>query len=402
MYSQRRLFLEHCAQTSPAPLGLEITKARGMYLTDIHKKRYMDLISGISVSALGHAHPAVVRAVKKQTGTYMHLMVYGEYIQHPQVKAAKVLADMLPAHLNSVYFTNSGSEAIEAAMKLAKRVSGRYEIIGMENAYHGSTQGALSLMGNEYFRDAYRPLLPGIRHIRFGSVEDLEKITDKTAAVFCETIQGEAGALVPEAKWLQALRKRCNETGALLILDEIQAGMGRTGKFSAFEHFGIEPDMLLLAKGLGGGMPIGALIAPKEMMDAFSKNPVLGHITTFGGHPVSAAAALATLNYIKQNKLWENAASAEQIFRTELQHSRIINIAGKGLLLALELESPAINFEVIKFSLEQGLITDWFLFNDKSLRIAPPLIISEKEIIKSCKIIKNSLDKVALEHKNRQ
>lgn len=395
MYSQRRLFLEHCAQTSPAPLGLEIIKARGMYLTDIHKKRYMDLISGISVSALGHAHPAVVRAVKKQAGTYMHLMVYGEYIQHPQVKAAKLLAEMFPAQLNSVYFTNSGSEAIEAAMKLAKRVSGRYEIIGMENAYHGSTQGALSLMGNQYFRDAFRPLLPGIRHIRFGSVEDLEKITDKTAAVFCETIQGEAGALVPETAWIQALRKRCNETGALLVLDEIQAGMGRTGKFSAFDHFGIQPDMLVLAKGLGGGMPIGALIAPKEMMDAFSKNPVLGHITTFGGHPVSAAAALATLNYIKQNKLWENAFHAEKIFREELRHSRIINIAGKGLLLALELESPAINFEVIKFSLEQGLITDWFLFNDKSLRIAPPLLISEKEIIKSCKIIKNSLDKVA-------
>ena len=394
MYSHRRLFLEHCAQTSPKPIGLEIVKARGLYLTDIHRKRYMDLISGISVSALGHAHPEVVRAVQKQAKTYMHLMVYGEYIQHPQVKAAQTLTDMLPESLDSVYFTNSGSEAVEAALKLAKRVTGRTEIVGMENAYHGSTQGALSLMGNPYFRDAFRPLLPGIRHIRFNVAEDLEQISGHTAAVFCETIQGEAGAVVPDKAWLQALRARCTETGALLVLDEIQAGMGRTGTFCAFESFDIVPDILLLAKGLGGGMPIGALVANRSLTEKFSFNPVLGHITTFGGHPVSCAAALATLRHIRENRLGENALRAEALFRELLVHPAIEEISGCGLLLALRFKDTATNLAIVEQCIETGYVTDWFLFNDRSLRLAPPLNITEKQVRQAAKGILEAIVRV--------
>lgn len=394
MYSHRRLFLEHCAQTSPKPIGLEIVKARGLYLTDIHGKRYMDLISGISVSALGHAHPEVVRAVQKQAKTYMHLMVYGEYIQHPQVKAAQTLTDMLPESLDSVYFTNSGSEAVEAALKLAKRVTGRTEIVGMENAYHGSTQGALSLMGNPYFRDAFRPLLPGIRHIRFNVAEDLEQISGQTAAVFCETIQGEAGAVVPNKAWLLALRARCTETGALLVLDEIQAGMGRTGTFCAFEAFDIVPDILLLAKGLGGGMPIGALVANRSLTEKFSFNPVLGHITTFGGHPVSCAAALATLRHIRENRLGENALRAEALFRELLVHPAIEEISGRGLLLALRFKDTATNLAIVERCIETGYVTDWFLFNDRSLRLAPPLNITEKQVRQAAKGILEAIVRV--------
>jgi acetylornithine/succinyldiaminopimelate/putrescine aminotransferase len=393
MYSHRKLFLEHCAQTSPAPAGLEIMKAKGIYLTDIRGKKYIDLISGISVSALGHRHPEVVRAVRKQAGHYMHLMVYGEFIQHPQVKAAKELADSLSGELTSVYFTNSGSEAIEAAMKLAKRATGRYEFAGMENAYHGSTQGALSLMGNAYFREAYRPLLPGVTFLRFNDLNDLEKITCRHAAVFCETIQGEAGAKTPEKEWMQKLRKKCDDTGALLILDEIQSGMGRTGCLWAFEDYGIVPDILVSAKGLGGGMPIGAMVASPRLMKNLSENPVLGHITTFGGHPVSAAAAYATLRFIRQNKLWENAQNMEQVIREHLSHERINYISGKGLLLSVEMDNSETNFHVIKDCMENGLISDWFLFNDRSLRIAPPLIIDEKTIIKACRKITTALDR---------
>ncbi len=393
MYSHRKLFLEHCAQTSPAPAGLEIVKAKGTYLTDIRGKKYIDLISGISVSALGHRHPEVVRAVRKQAGHYMHLMVYGEFIQHPQVKAAKELADSLPGELTSVYFTNSGSEAIEAAMKLAKRATGRYEFVGMENAYHGSTQGALSLMGNAYFREAYRPLLPGVTFLRFNNMNDLEKITCRHAAVFCETIQGEAGAKTPEKEWLQKLRNKCEETGALLVLDEIQAGMGRTGCLWAFEEYEIVPDILISAKGLGGGMPIGAMVASPHLMKNLSENPVLGHITTFGGHPVSAAAAYSTLRFIRQNKLWENALNIEHAIREHLKHERINYVSGKGLLLSVEMENSETNFRVIKDCMENGLITDWFLFNDRSLRIAPPLIIDEKTVIKACRKITTALDR---------
>ena len=393
MYSHRKLFLNHCAQTSPAPAGLEIIKAKGMYLTDIKGKKYIDLISGISVSALGHRHPEVVRAVRRQAGHYMHLMVYGEFIQHPQVKAAKELADSLPGELTSVYFTNSGSEAIEAAMKLAKRATGRYEFVGMEDAYHGSTQGALSLMGNAYFREAYRPLLPGVTFLRFNNMADLEKITCRHAAVFCETIQGEAGAKTPEKEWLQKMRKRCDDTGALLVLDEIQAGMGRTGHLWAFQDYGIIPDIMVSAKGLGGGMPIGAMVTSPKLMKYFSENPVLGHITTFGGHPVSAAAAYSTLKFIRRKKLWENALNMERVIREHLQHERIKTISGKGLLLSVEMENAETNFKIISHCMENGLITDWFLFNDRSLRIAPPLITDEKTIIKACRKIKTALDR---------
>lgn len=353
----------------------------------------MDLISGISVSALGHAHPDVVRAVQKQAKTYMHLMVYGEYVQHPQVKAAKALVDLLPENLNTVYFTNSGSEAVEAAMKLAKRVTGRYEIAGMTNAYHGSTQGALSLMGHEYYREAFRPLIPGIRHLRFNNFDDLNLISEKTAAVFCETIQGEAGAVLPIPEWIQALRKICTEKGTLLVLDEIQCGMGRTGKFSAFEHYGIVPDVLVLAKGLGGGMPIGAMVTDKDMMKKFTFNPVLGHITTFGGHPVSCAATLATLRFMKKNQLWERAKTAENKFRKILVSNKIKNISGKGLLLAVEFENFTQNIGIVNACIAQGYVTDWFLFNDKSLRLAPPLIISDKEIERFGKTFMAILDK---------
>jgi acetylornithine/succinyldiaminopimelate/putrescine aminotransferase len=392
MYSHRKLFLSHCAQTSPAPVGLEIVKAKGMHLTDVSGKKYIDLISGISVSGLGHRHPEVVRAVRKQAGHYMHLMVYGEFIQHPQVKAAKELADSLPGDLTSVYFTNSGSEAIEAAMKLAKRATGRYEFAGMENAYHGSTQGALSLMGNAYFREAYRPLLPGVSFLRFNESADLDKISCRHAAVFCETVQGESGAKTPDREWLHQLRKKCDDTGALLVLDEIQAGMGRTGQLWAFQDYGILPDILVSAKGLGGGMPIGAMVASPKLMKCFSENPVLGHITTFGGHPVSAAAAHATLRFIRRNHLWENAKNMEQVIRECLKHERIKNISGKGLLLSVELENTETNFRVIGHCLNNGLITDWFLFNDRSMRIAPPLVIDEKTAIKACRKITTALD----------
>lgn len=363
-----------------------------MYLTDIHGKRYMDLISGISVSALGHSHPEIVKAVQKQAKTYMHLMVYGEYVQHPQVKAANALVQMLPENLNTVYFTNSGSEAVEAAMKLAKRVTGRHEIVAMENAYHGSTQGALSLMGNAYFRDAFRPLLPGIHHIRFNNLDDLEQISANTAAVFCETIQGEAGALVPNKTWLQTLRNRCSETGALLVLDEIQCGMGRTGTFSAFEQFDVVPDVLLLAKGLGGGMPIGAMVADKSYMQKLTFNPVLGHITTFGGHPTSCAAALATIKHINKLQLWNQATMAEQLIKDKLIHPAIKQISGKGLLLSIEFQDSNTNMAIIEYCISNGYITDWFLFNDKSLRLAPPLIISENQIDNACKAILKAID----------
>lgn len=364
-------------------------------MTDIHGKRYLDLISGISVSALGHLHPVVVKAVQKQIKKYMHLMVYGEYIQHPQVKLSKILAEHLPEKLDNVYLTNSGSESIEAAMKLARRVTGRRNMVSMMNSYHGSTQGALSLQGSDTFSRAYRPLIPGIRKIRFGNFDDLEQIDCSTAGVFCETIQGEAGALVPDISWIQALRKRCTDTGTLLILDEIQAGMGRTGKLWAFEHYGIEPDILVLAKGLGGGMPIGAIIAPRDIMKEFTEKPVLGHITTFGGHPVSAAAALATMRFITDEKLWESVPEKENIFRNELRHAGIQNVSGKGLLLAASTGDVHTNMQVIKRCIEKGVVTDWFLFCDTALRISPPLLIGEKEIKKACRVICESIEEVA-------
>lgn len=387
MLTQRQLFFNHLAQTSETPLALEIEKAEGIYLIDVSGKRYMDLISGISVSNVGHRHPKVLAAIHHQLEKYMHLMVYGEFIQSPQVQLAKLLSDHLPENLSSAYFVNSGSEAIEGAMKLAKRFTGRTEIISFKNAYHGSTHGSLSIMGNEEFKNAFRPLLPDIRQIEYNNINDLIQITTTTACVIIETIQGEAGAIIPQNDFLKFLKKRCNEVGALLVADEIQCGFGRTGKLFAFEHYNFIPDILCVAKGMGGGMPIGAFISSKEIMHSLTNNPHLGHITTFGGHPVSCAASAATLTVLLEEKLIEQVENKEKLFRSLLKHPRIKSINGKGLLLAIEFESYELNKKIIDKCIEKGVITDWFLFNSHSMRIAPPLTITEEEITKACEII---------------
>ncbi|MCX7744547.1 MAG: aspartate aminotransferase family protein [Flavobacteriales bacterium] len=396
MISLRSLFLQHQGQTSPEPLMLEIVKARGVLLTDRNRKRYMDLISGISVSNLGHGYPSVVRAIQKQMRKYMHLMVYGEIIQSPQVQLARKLATLLPENLQMVYYVNSGSEAIEGAVKLAKRYTGRFETVSFAKAYHGSTQGALSLMGDEYFKQAFRPLVPGNKILRYNCEEDLKKISCRTAAVIVEPVQGEAGYVPAQAAWLKKLRERCNEVGALLIFDEIQTGYGRTGKLFAFEHYGVVPDVLVLAKGFGGGMPLGAFIASRDIMLCLTHNPVLGHITTFGGHPVSCAASLATLKVLLQKPYIQEVASKEALFRQYLVHPAIKQISGKGLMLAVEFESEAFNKQVIARCLEKGILTDWFLFNAQSLRLSPPLVITSEQIKKACKIILESVDEVTM------
>jgi acetylornithine/succinyldiaminopimelate/putrescine aminotransferase len=392
MLTQRQLFFNHLAQTSETPLALEIERAEGLYLFDVSGKRYMDLISGISVSNVGHRHPKVLAAIHDQLNKYMHLMVYGEYIQSPQVQLAKLLADNLPKNLSSVYFVNSGSEAIEGAMKLAKRYTGRTEIISFKNAYHGSTHGSLSIMGNEEFKNSFRPLLPDIRQIEYNNIDDLQYITGRTAAVVIETIQGEAGAIIPQNDFLKQLKSRCSEVGAMLVADEIQSGFGRTGKLFAFEHYNFIPDILCLAKGMGGGMPIGAFISSKEIMHTLTNNPILGHITTFGGHPVSCAASAATLSVLLEEKLIEQVEQKEKLFRTLLKHPKIKSINGKGLLLALEFESYEQNKKIIDKCIEKGVITDWFLFNAQSMRIAPPLTITEDEIKFACQIILSSIE----------
>ena len=401
MLTQRQLFLRHVAQTSDAPLALEIESAEGMYLQTVDKHQVMDLIAGISVSVLGHRPPSVQKAVEAQLNKYWHTLVYGEFILAPQVQLATLLADNLPATLNSVYFTNSGTEATEGAMKLAKRATGRSEIIAMKNAYHGSTQGAMSLNSDNYFTQAYRPLLPDIQWLTFNNFVDLEKITAKTAAVIVETVQAESGIYKPLSKtentegYLFALKKRCQEVGALLILDEIQAGMGRTGTLWAFQQYGITPDVLLLAKGLGGGMPIGAFIADRSLMHTLTYEPVLGHITTFGGHPVSCAAALATLKALIDSDLMAQVKTKEALFKRLLVHPKIKEVRSAGLWLAVELESFDILIQVINECLQNGLLTDWFLFNSRSLRIAPPLLITEAEIEWACDVILKAIEKRA-------
>ena len=383
----RQLFLNNVAQTSPNPVGLQIKKAKGIYIVSLEGKRYIDLISGIAVNNIGHRNEKVIHAIRTQCSKYLHTMVYGEHIQHPQVRLAQMLTSLLPATLNSVYFTNSGTEATEGAMKLAKRYTGRAEIIAMKNAYHGSTQGALSLMSDAYFTQAYRPLLPGITFIEYNNLAQIKAITTKTAAVFIEIIQSEAGYLSGEIEFLKSVETRCHETGTCLVVDEIQTGMGRTGTMFAFEQTGIVPDILLLAKGLGGGMPIGCFIASNSMMKTLSENPVLGHLTTFGGHPISCAAAIATLEEIVSKKMMETVTQKEMLFRKYLKHPKIIAISGKGLMLAVHLENESIVQSMIAACFEKGLLIDWFLFNAKALRIAPPLIITEGEIKKVCKII---------------
>ena len=387
MLSTRQLFLLNTAQTSSFPRLLEIERAEGMFLYDAAGKKYMDLVSGFAVSNTGHRHPEVVKAIKDQVDKYLHLTVYGEYIQSPQVKFAEKLVSVLPTSLSSVYFVNSGAEATEGAMKLAKRFTGRSKIIACNNSYHGSTQGALSVMGNEYYKQAYRPLLPGINFIEFNNPDHLDQINSETAAVILETIQGEAGIRVPDAQYMQNLRKRCTETGALLILDEIQSGFGRTGAMFGFEHFKLVPDILLLAKGMGGGMPIGAFISNQNIMSVLKENPILGHITTFGGHPVSCAAGLANLEVIIKENLFKDVPAKELLFRECLQHPEIREIRGKGLMLSIQLESFEQVENVCKRCMENGIIIDWFLHCDTAMRIAPPLIISEKEIRKACEVI---------------
>ena len=385
MLTPRQLFLRHQAQTSDFPLLLEIERAEGVYMYSPDGQRYLDLIAGIGVSNVGHRHPRVLAAIHDQLDKYLHLMVYGEVVQAPPARLAQALTATLPAHLDNVYFTNSGTEAVEGALKLAKRHTGRTKLLSSFNAYHGSTHGALSITGSEGFKNAFRPLLPDVHHFRHNNFEDLLLIDEHTAAVVIETVQGEAGVRVPAPGYLPALRQRCTEVGALLILDEIQCGFGRTGTFWAFEQFGIEPDILLTAKGMGGGMPIGAFIAPQHIMAGFKTDPILGHCTTFGGHPVSCAASLATLQVIQDENLLAGVAAKAERFRRQLVHPAIRAVRNCGLLMAVEFDS----FEVLKPIIDHALwhehlLTDWFLFCDNSLRIAPPLTITDAEIDEAC------------------
>lgn len=390
--NNRQLFLSHVAQTTDFPLLIEIEKAEGIYMYGAKGEKYIDLISGIGVSNVGHRHPKVIGAIKEQLDKYLHLMVYGEFVQTPQALLAKALVDTLPSTLDNVYLVNSGSEAVEGALKLAKRHTGRREILSCVNAYHGSTHGALSVGGDESLKRAYRPLLPGISHIKFGDIHDLKKINTETAAIIVETVQGEAGIRVADAGYFQEMRRRCDETGTLLILDEIQTGFGRTGKFWAFEHYDIVPDMVLCAKGMGGGMPIGAFISSNRIMAAFKNNPILGHITTFGGHPVSAAASLATIHALREEQLVEQVEAKASLFKSLLVHPKIKGIRNKGLMMAVEFESFEVLKPIIDRAIELGVITDWFLFCDDAMRIAPPLIITEEQIRKACAIILQAIE----------
>lgn len=385
--NQRQLFLQHVAQTSPDPLALEIVKADGALLYDTVGKEYIDLIGGISVANVGHRHPDVLMAIRKQLDAYLHIMVYGEFIESPQVQYAKLLTDHLPPDLNSVYFTNSGAEAVEGAMKLAKRATNRTQVIAFNHSYHGSTQGALSMIGSEYWRNAFRPLLPGVLHLEYNTMESLNEITEQTACVFAETIQGEAGVKAPSREWMQLLREKCTHTGTLLVLDEIQSGFGRTGKLWGFENFGIIPDIVLLGKALGGGMPLGAFVAGKRLMDHLMNDPVLGHITTFGGHPVCCAAGMAAMKALMAEDMMKEVREKEQLFRDLLVHSRIKAIHSYGLWMAVEFDSFETNKKVIDKSIANGVLTDWFLFAPQCLRISAPLVISTAQIEKACKVI---------------
>lgn len=391
--NQRQLFLNHVGQTSAAPLALEIVKASGSRMWDADGKEYIDLIGGISVCNVGHCHPKVVDAVKAQAEKYMHIMVYGELVETPQVAYAKKLTDYLPASLNSVFFTASGSEATEGAMKLSKRYTGRTKIVSFKHSYHGSTQGSLSIMGDEYWRNAFRPLLPGIVQLQYNSFEDLQYITEETACVIAETVQAEAGVIAPVNGWLTALRKRCNETGTLMVLDEIQCGFGRNGSLFAFEQFNVVPDILLLGKALGGGMPLGAFVADKKIMDSFTHNPVLGHINTFGGHPVCCAAGLAAFNVLLEENLIAVVKQKEQLFLSHLHHPLIKAVRSCGLMMAVEFDSFETNKRIIDALIKNGVFTDWFLFASNCLRIVPPLVITEDEILKATEIMHAVLKK---------
>ncbi len=383
----RELFFRHVAQTSPAPLAIQMERAEGCTVWDSQGKPYLDLISGISVCNMGHRHPEVVRAVKDQADKYLHLLVYGELVESPQVEYAALIASHMPEPLQCVYFTNSGAEATEGAMKLAKRVTGRPEIVAFRHSYHGSTQGALSIMGDEYWRNAYRPLLPGIRHLDYGEPAQLGQITSDTACVVAETVQSERGVRVPSVGWMQALRRRCDEVGALLVLDEIQTGFGRTGTLWGFEAFGIVPDIVLLGKALGAGMPLGAFVASQRHMSALADDPVLGHITTFGGHPVSCAAGMAGMKAMLRDNILSLIESKSDHFVRMLHHPCIREVRAAGLLMAVVFDDAVTCKRVVDRCIERGVLTDWFLFAPECLRLAPPLIISEAEIGRGCEVI---------------
>lgn len=395
MSLNRQLFFDHLGLPSMKPLGLDIVRAEGIYFYDSDGKEYIDLVSGVAVSNLGHRHPEVVKAITEQVDQYLHLMVYGEFIQSPQVLFARELASHLPGHLDHTYFVNSGSEAIDGALKLARRYTGRSEVVSFRNAYHGGTYGALSILGNEKMKNAFRPTLPDIRILPFNDTEALGQISQKTACVVVETIQAEAGIILPEEGYLQQLRKVCSDNGALLIIDDIQMGMGRTGRLFSFDHFGIEPDILVLAKALGGGMPLGAFISSGVIMHSLTFNPELGHITTFGGHPVSCAAGLASLKVITRDKPYHQAESKAMLFRDALQnHPKITAIRNKGLMIAIEMESPEICSRMVRSLAENGVIVDAFLFRPQAFRIGPPLLITDEEIMKASELILQTLDQL--------
>jgi len=392
MDSQHQNFLRYIGQTSDSPMMLAIERAEGIYLYGKDGKIYRDMISGISVNNLGHRHPNVIKAIKDQLDKYLHLMVYGEFVQDPTVDLAKYLASVLPDQLSNVYFVNSGSEAIEGALKLAKRYTGRREIIAFRQGYHGSSHGALSVMGDEQYKRAFRPLLPGIKLLDFNRMDQVERITERTACVLLEPIQGEAGIRIADNKFLEGIRKKCDDTGTLLIFDEVQTGFGRTGTFFAFESFGVIPDIITLAKGLGGGMPIGAFIASGEIMSVLKNDPALGHITTFGGHPLSCAAALAAVRTLKEDQILDTIPAKENLFRSLLRHEEIREVRGKGLFLALEMNSTERVKKIITKAISKGVILDWFLFCPCAIRIAPPLIITEEQIVEAASIILDSIN----------
>ncbi len=391
-------FLKYQAQTSPLPLAIEISHANGNYIFDTNDKGYLDFIAGVSANTLGHNHPIISKAIKDQLDKYTHVMVYGEFIQQPQVELAKLLAEYLPASLTTTYITNSGTEATEGALKLAKRYTGRYEIIAAKKGYHGNTQGAMSVCGVEEQNNAFRPLIPGTRFINFNKIADLNKITTNTAAVILETIQGGAGFIEPRNGYLKKVKEKCEQVGALLVLDEIQTGIGRTGKLFGFENYNVIPDIIVAGKGLGGGMPIGAFISSHTIMSCLKQHPKFGHITTFGGHPVVAAAALATLTETLSSTLIEETLSKEALIRKLLIHPLITEIRGKGLMLAILVESPEIASKVIFKSIEKGLLLFWLLFEDKAIRITPPLTISNAEIFKGCNIIIEVLNEILADY----
>ncbi len=401
----RKQFLEHVAQTSPSPMLVEVARAEGSYFYTPEGQRYIDLVAGVSVSNVGHCNAAVVEAVQRQAASYMHVMVYGEMVETPQVEYATLIASQLPDPLSSIYFVSSGAEAVEGAMKLAKRYTHRREIISMRRAYHGSTQGAMSLMGTpegDEWTEAFQPLLPECRSIEFNCFEDLSQITDQTACVISEIVQGEAGVRLPQEGYLQALRARCTEVGALLIFDEIQTGMGRTGELFASTKYGVTPDIICLAKAFGGGMPLGAFAASYEVMSKLQHDPVLGHITTFGGHPVCCAAGLAAAKYLIDNEVVESVEARGAQFESAITpHPIVREIRRSGLLMAVELGEPPMLYRLMEIFKEEGVMSDWFLYCDTAFRISPPLTISEAESADACEIILRSLDRLYNEFKTK-